>query len=42
MAKTFIDGLIADEEYNRQKRLLESLLESLVMRAVDSARRPEN
>ena len=37
MAKTYIDGLLADDEYHRQKRLLEMELESLVVPGVDAA-----
>jgi site-specific DNA recombinase len=38
MAKAYIDGLFPDQEYNRQKRLLELQLESLVVPEVDAAR----
>ena len=38
MAKAFIDGLIDDHEYNRQKRLLEMHLESLAVPEVDAAK----
>jgi site-specific DNA recombinase len=38
MAKTYIDGLLPDGEYNLQKRLLEMQLESLVVPEINSAR----
>src|SRR5512147_2850068 len=37
MAKAYIDGLFPDGEYNRQRRLLEMELESLVVPGVDAA-----
>jgi site-specific DNA recombinase len=37
MAKAYIDGVFPDEEYNRQKRLLEMELESLVVPAANAA-----
>ncbi len=37
MAKTYIDGLIPEEEYLRQKRLLELSLESLVVPDYDAS-----
>ena len=37
MAKAYIDGLFPDEEYHRQKRLLEMELESLVVPGVNAA-----
>ncbi len=38
MARAFIDGLLPDDEYNRQKKLLDMQLESLVMPEMNSAR----
>ncbi|MDO8491395.1 MAG: hypothetical protein Q7T04_05205, partial [Dehalococcoidia bacterium] len=37
MAKAYIDGLFPDEEYKRQKRLLEMELESLVVPQANAA-----
>ena len=37
MTKAYIDGLFPDEEYHRQKKLLEMELESLVVPGVDAA-----
>jgi len=37
MAKAYIDGLFPDEEYHRQKRLLEMELESLVVPQASAA-----
>jgi site-specific DNA recombinase len=37
MAKAYIDGLLADDEYHRQKKLLEMEMESLVVPGVDAA-----
>jgi len=37
MAKAYIDGLFSDEEYRRQKRLLEMELESLVVPEANAA-----
>ena len=37
MAKAYIDGVFPDEEYHRQKKLLEMDLESLVVPAADAA-----
>ncbi|MFC2008026.1 hypothetical protein ACFLVB_05495 [Chloroflexota bacterium] len=37
MAKAYIDGVFPDEEYHRQKKLLEMELESLVIPAADAA-----
>jgi hypothetical protein len=37
MGKAYIDGVFPDEEYNRQKRLLEMELESLVVPAANAA-----
>jgi site-specific DNA recombinase len=37
MAKTYVDGVFPDEEYHRQKRLLEMELESLVVPAANAA-----
>ena len=37
MVKTYQDGLFPDEEYNRQKKLLEMELESLVIPAADAS-----
>jgi site-specific DNA recombinase len=37
MARTFIDGLMPDAEYNRQKKLLIMQLESLVVPEVNAA-----
>jgi site-specific DNA recombinase len=37
MAKAYIDGVFTDDEYHRQKRLLEMELESLVVPAADAA-----
>ncbi len=37
MAKTYIDGLLDDAEYSRQKRMLELELESLVIPEIHSA-----
>ena len=37
MAKAYMDGLFPDEEYHRQKRLLEMELESLVVPAANAA-----
>jgi site-specific DNA recombinase len=37
MAKAYIDGIFPDEEYHRQKRLLEMELESLVVPAANAA-----
>ena len=38
MAKAYIDGVFPDEEYHRQKKLLEMELESLVVPAADAAK----
>ena len=37
MAKTYVDGLFPDDEYHRQKRLLEMELESLVVPEANAA-----
>ena len=37
MAKAYIDGLFPDEEYNRQRKLLEMELESLVVPGANAA-----
>jgi hypothetical protein len=37
MTKTYIDGLFPDEEYYRQKKLIEMELESLVVPAANAA-----
>jgi site-specific DNA recombinase len=37
MAKAYVDGVFPDEEYHRQKRLLEMELESLVVPAANAA-----
>ena len=37
MAKAYVDGVFPDEEYHRQKRLLEMELESLVVPGADAA-----
>ena len=37
MAKAYVDGLFPDEEYHRQKKLLEMELESLVVPAANAA-----
>jgi len=37
MAKAYVDGVFPDGEYNRQKRLLEMELESLVVPAANAA-----
>ena len=37
MAKAYIDGVFPDQEYNRQKKLLEMELESLVVPQADAA-----
>ncbi|MFC1907259.1 hypothetical protein ACFLW8_04155 [Chloroflexota bacterium] len=37
MAKAYMDGLFPDEEYHRQKKLLEMELESLIIPAADAA-----
>jgi site-specific DNA recombinase len=37
MAKAYIDGLLPEEEYNRQRRLLEMELESLILPAANAA-----
>ena len=37
MVKTYQDGLFPDEEYNRQKKLIEMELESLVVPAADAS-----
>ena len=37
MTKTYIDGLFPDEEYHRQKKLIEMELESLVVPAANAA-----
>ncbi|MFC1961671.1 hypothetical protein ACFLWN_01285 [Chloroflexota bacterium] len=37
MGKAYIDGVFPDEEYHRQKKLLELELESLVVPAADAA-----
>ena len=37
MARAYIDGVFPDEEYHRQKKLLEMELESLVVPAADAA-----
>jgi len=42
MAKAYIDSLIPDEEYHRQKRLLEMELESLVVPAANAAEEAGN
>ncbi len=42
MAKAYIDGLFPDEEYNRQRRLLEMELESLVVPGVNAAEEAGN
>jgi len=38
MAKTYVDGLLDENEYNRQRRLLEMHMESLIVPAVDAAK----
>jgi site-specific DNA recombinase len=38
MAKAYIDGLFPDEEYQRQRKLLELEMESLVIPEIDAAR----
>jgi site-specific DNA recombinase len=42
MAKAYIDGLFPDEEYNRQRRLMEMELESLVVPGVNAAEEAGN
>ena len=42
LAKTFVDGLFPDEEYHRQKKLLEMELESLVVPAANAAEEAGN
>jgi len=42
MAKAYIDGVFPDEEYHRQKKLLEMELESLVVPAVNAAEEAGN
>ena len=42
MAKVFIDGLIQQDEYSRQKKLLELELESLVIPDVNTAEEAGN
>jgi hypothetical protein len=42
MAKAYIDGLFPDEEYNRQRRLLELELGSLVVPGVNAAEEAGN
>ena len=42
MAKAYIDGVFPDEEYNRQKRLLEMELESLVVPTANAAEEAGN
>jgi hypothetical protein len=37
MAKAYIDGLFPDEEYNRQRKLLEMELESLIVPGANAA-----
>ena len=37
MAKAYIAGVFPDEEYHRQKKVLEMELESVVVRAADAA-----
>jgi len=37
VVKAYVDGLFPDEEYHRQKRLLEMELESLVVPAANAA-----
>ena len=37
MGKAYVDGLFPDEEYHRQKKLLEMELESLVVPAANAA-----
>ncbi len=37
MAKAYVDGIFPDEEYHRQKRLLEMEMESLVIPGADAA-----
>jgi site-specific DNA recombinase len=37
MAKAYIDGVFPDDEYHRQKRLLEMAMESLVVPAANAA-----
>jgi hypothetical protein len=38
MAKAYIDGLIQDDEYNRQKKLMELHMESLLIPAANAAK----
>ncbi len=40
MAKAYIDGVFPDEEYHRQKKLLEMELETLVIPQANSAKLP--
>jgi site-specific DNA recombinase len=42
MAKVYVDGLFPDEEYPRQKRLLEMELESLVVPQANAQKRRES
>jgi site-specific DNA recombinase len=42
MAKAYIDGLFPDEEYNRQRRLLEMGLKSLVVPEINAAEEAGN
>jgi site-specific DNA recombinase len=42
MAKAYVDGLFPDEEYNRQRKLLELELESLVVPGVNAAEEAGN
>ena len=42
MGKAFVDGLFPDEEYHRQKKLLEMELESLVVPAANAAEEAGN
>lgn len=37
MAKAYIDGLLPEDEYNRQRRLLEMELESLLLPGANAA-----
>jgi site-specific DNA recombinase len=37
MGKAYVDGMFPDEEYNRQKKLIEMELESLVVPAADAS-----
>jgi hypothetical protein len=42
MVKTYQDGLFSNEEYNRQKKLREMELESLVIPAANTAEEAGN